>query len=492
MKNPADTQTNRFDSDLRELRTGAEAFPEGLVRPIAFEQPDRLTQIASWHGHIPFAFWVVEALRPSVLVELGTHQGDSYCAFAQAVDRLRLGARCFAIDTWRGDEQTGFYGQEVFEDLRQYHDPRYGRFSRLTRSTFDDAAHGFPDGSIDLLHIDGLHTYDAVKHDFETWLGRLSHRAVVLFHDIDVRGQNFGVWRLWEELAGDYPSFAFHHSHGLGVLAVGAEAAEPMRRLTGYSEEEASRVRLFFSRLGEGILARGDAAAKNAALRTAEAKVTELSKTLQSQAREARASIEVLRAEAREARLALHAMESEREARERRVVELSERALRAERERDRAMAELQQKNPLFQPVEDSVLAMRQEIDALWQSASWRLFRPLRNFARRRRGLEGEAEPVPRSFAEALQTIITIRQSMSWELTAPLRLAHRIGSRGAPNRALATKPAYPAGNAAQLSAWEELVARGAILRRRGWTGAVGSLGKPRIFFPRTRPREPGRR
>src|SRR6266566_576900 len=73
-----------------------------------------------------------------------------------------------AIDTWEGDQHIGRYGPEVLADLRAHHDTLYEGFSRLNPGTFDQAVAGFADGSIDLLDIDGTHTYDAVRHDFET------------------------------------------------------------------------------------------------------------------------------------------------------------------------------------------------------------------------------------------------------------------------------------------------------------------------------------
>src|SRR5262249_20021152 len=149
----------------------------GLLDPlleISLTRPDRLVEPGSWVGHIPFAFWIVAAHRPRTLVELGTHSGNSYGAFCQAVAMLDLETACYAVDTWAGDPQAGFYGEEVYEELCQYHDARYAAFSRLVRSTFDEAVAHFPEDSVDLLHIDGYHVYDTVRHDFETWLPKMS------------------------------------------------------------------------------------------------------------------------------------------------------------------------------------------------------------------------------------------------------------------------------------------------------------------------------
>jgi len=207
---------------------------------------------SAWWQHVPFAHWIVCAARPNVLVELGTRAGVSYAAFCQAVQRAGLPTRCHAVDTWRGDRHAGSYDESVFAEFSRHHDAHFGSFSTLLRCTFDDALGCFEDGSIDLLHIDGLHTYEAVRHDYQSWLPKLSDRAVVLFHDVEERTGDFGVWKLWEELRERHPSFTFLHGHGLGVLAVGGNVSEDVRALCRV--EDAGLIvtlREGFARLGE-------------------------------------------------------------------------------------------------------------------------------------------------------------------------------------------------------------------------------------------------
>ena len=198
--------------------------------PIHFE-PNHFSMPAPWAGHIPFAHWLVSIQRPSLFVELGAYSGISYMSFCQSIAQNHLDTKAWAVDTWQGDSHAGFYSDAVYTSLRDKHNPLYGHFSTLFKSTFDNAVPHFSDGSIDLLHIDGLHTYEAVKHDFETWKPKLSPRSVVLFHDTHVYHGDFGVHRLWHELERSYPSINFQHSNGLGVLLVGPDQPDALKEL---------------------------------------------------------------------------------------------------------------------------------------------------------------------------------------------------------------------------------------------------------------------
>lgn len=205
--------------------------------------------------HVPFAFWITGTLKPRMLVELGTHSGYSYFAFCQAIKNLSLETRCFAVNNWKGGVHAGHCGEDVFENVQHYNSTHYSAFSRLVRSSFDDALSHFPDASIDLLHVDGRHFYEDAKHDYETWRPKLSDRAVVLFHDTNVRERGFAVARLWAELSAKYPSFEFIHGHGLGVLGYGARLPPSIASLFDLHADpiRTNTVRAAYARLGNAL-----------------------------------------------------------------------------------------------------------------------------------------------------------------------------------------------------------------------------------------------
>jgi O-antigen biosynthesis protein len=221
-----------------------------LQYPIAVSELRYFSGDSAWTGHIPFALVLVQLARPRTIVELGTHWGDSYCAFCQAVAELKLPTRCTAIDTWQGDAHTRPYNEQVYQRLKRFHDPAYSTFSTLMRTTFDQACPQFADNSIDLLHIDGLHTYEAVRHDFEMWKPKLSERGIVLLHDTAATHDDFGVWRLWQNLEKAHPSFQFMHESGLGILAIGKEAPPDVVKFLEIARREEAAVRQYFAAVG--------------------------------------------------------------------------------------------------------------------------------------------------------------------------------------------------------------------------------------------------
>ena len=211
--------------------------------------PSHVVETA-WLEHGAFASWLVGALKPRVIVELGTHNGYSYFAMCEAVVRRGLPTKTFAVDTWHGDDHAGFYGEEIYSLVNRVNDRDYAGFSTLLRGYFSDFVDTFDDGSIDLLHIDGRHGYEDAREDFESWLPKVSSRGVVIFHDITVHAAGFGVFQLWDELQTRYPSFTFEHGNGLGVLGVGAEFPEPITALFQADEPEAAAIRNHYELAG--------------------------------------------------------------------------------------------------------------------------------------------------------------------------------------------------------------------------------------------------
>jgi hypothetical protein len=177
----------------------------------------RIYGVGAWTPHLHFAYDLVAVLKPAVLVELGVDRGESYFAFCQSALENKTSTLCFGIDTWRGDQHAGGYDETTFKQVSQHNRANYESFSTLIRLNFDDALARFENDGIDVLHLDGLHTEAAVRHDLESWLPKLRPGGILLLHDVDVRSKDFGVWKVWEELRKQSQARTFHDGPGLGV-----------------------------------------------------------------------------------------------------------------------------------------------------------------------------------------------------------------------------------------------------------------------------------
>ena len=215
---------------------------------------------STWVDHLPFGYDIVEAVRPRLLVELGAYNGLSFFAFCQSVLEHDIECLCYAVDTWEGDAHTDRYDDSIFRDVQNHARENYRGFAYLMRMLFNEALQHFAAESIDLLHIDGLHTYDAVREDFTNWYPRIKPGGIVLFHDIQARVKDFGAWKFWQELEASHPQcFRFDHGFGLGVLRKPGPSLPDhplLQLLFAGSDQERRRLRQFYVHAAEHLEAR--------------------------------------------------------------------------------------------------------------------------------------------------------------------------------------------------------------------------------------------
>lgn len=165
-------------------------------------------QPSAWLGHRNFANWLVKNMRPDTTVDLGVDWGHSTFYLAE----MGIG-NVYGVDSFEGDNHAGI--RDTFEYVNTTKE-KY-EFNNITfiKGLFDQVAKTWTK-KIDILHIDGLHTYDAVKYDWETWKDFLKDESVVMFHDTESFPEDVG--RFFNELEMPY-KIKFIHSAGLGVAS---------------------------------------------------------------------------------------------------------------------------------------------------------------------------------------------------------------------------------------------------------------------------------
>lgn len=90
--------------------------------------------------------------------------------------------------TYLVDPCNGIGGQSDTDDEKSFYRQHF--YPRFIKETSENAFYNFfipQDIKIDVLFIDGDHTYDGVKKDFELYSTILSDNGIIIIHDTDER-----------------------------------------------------------------------------------------------------------------------------------------------------------------------------------------------------------------------------------------------------------------------------------------------------------------
>jgi hypothetical protein len=179
---------------------------------------------SAWKVYLEFAVWLTNRFLPQIVVDLGVDYGASTYAWgASGVSQV------IGIDWFKGDEQTGFrdtHNEVLALGATLARDQRYEDTVRIWRSSFENAAESF-DGQIDVLHVDGLHTYKDVKKSVKEWLPKLSKGGLVVLHGVRTFPDSVG--KVFAEKL-DGAKTLLDYSTGLGIVSKDKQKIEVIDR----------------------------------------------------------------------------------------------------------------------------------------------------------------------------------------------------------------------------------------------------------------------
>lgn len=209
------------------LRKGLSSLAARIPRPPSMERIIGSFDFVSGLGDSAWLLYgLARSLKPTVCVEIGSARGKSACFVGLALKRNGHG-KLYAIDP---HTQTNWNDRESVDTLsimaKNLRKAGVVDYVQIIRKTSGEAVAGWTT-SIDMLFIDGDHSYEGVKADWKRFLPFVKPFGVVIFHDTlwDIRPDpkwkrdDMGVPRFVDELRkAGYPAITIDQDFGVTLV----------------------------------------------------------------------------------------------------------------------------------------------------------------------------------------------------------------------------------------------------------------------------------
>lgn len=233
-------------ADARPVAPADLALP--LTSRALFWRP-RHTEKGRGLVHLPFLFWLVEALRPQRLVQIGLEDPAGYLSLCQAVDKAGIETICLGLEPDPGKPALN-------ESTTSQHTMLYGDFSFVFSEDPGRAIRHLRGSTLDLLVIDTRLDAEMVALLRAHWLPLMSERGVMVIHDPETRLASAEARQFLDEMVRACPAISFPQTKpGLEAILLGREPPERLSRLAALQPgmPEYLPARQIFSQIGLGI-----------------------------------------------------------------------------------------------------------------------------------------------------------------------------------------------------------------------------------------------
>ena len=159
-------------------------------------------RLAQEHNELKSLSERVMLHNPKVIVEIGTWNGGTFFVWSRIFPNAN---KIISIDLPDG-QYGGGYDVKRIKFFREFISDRTNTAMHFIRgdSKSLDSVSGLKkilgDDKIDFLYLDGDHTYEGIKKDFEIYKDLMSDDGLIGFHDINTFKDGHEVHRYWNEI----------------------------------------------------------------------------------------------------------------------------------------------------------------------------------------------------------------------------------------------------------------------------------------------------
>jgi O-methyltransferase len=181
----------------------------------------------------------IDKVKPKVVLEIGTYKGGTIYTISQLVNKATI----ITIDLPAGGEiyGEGMTNNEQAELKRKINTNNHDNEIHFIRNdshlenTLKNVKEILNGNEVDILFLDGDHSYEGVKKDFEMYSPLVRHDGVIIMHDIhplnvliinspsDKFWDKVGVDQFWQEISKKYQASEFindkrQRGYGIGII----------------------------------------------------------------------------------------------------------------------------------------------------------------------------------------------------------------------------------------------------------------------------------